>query len=102
MDYTAVGDTTHIAARLQSLASPGEILCGETTVQAARSALEVEALEPVLLKGIAATVGRYRLLKAHEHTRRIAQSQTSFVGRNLEMTQLMEASGRGKGNLHSA
>lgn len=89
MDYTAVGDTTHLAARLQSLASPGEILCGETTVQAARGALEVDVLEPVSLKGIPTPVARYRLLKAHEHTRRITQSQTSFVGRNLEMTQLM-------------
>jgi hypothetical protein len=46
-------------------------------------------LQPVSLKGIVAPVMPYRLLKAHEHTRRILQSRTSFVGRNLEMTQLM-------------
>jgi class 3 adenylate cyclase len=89
MDYTAVGDTTHLAARLQSFASPGEILCGETTVRAARGALEVEALDPALLKGIAAPVARYRLLNAYEHTRRTPQSKTSFIGRNFEMTLLL-------------
>ncbi len=31
MDYTAVGNTTHLAARMQSLAPPGTILCTETT-----------------------------------------------------------------------
>jgi hypothetical protein len=89
MDYTAAGDTTHLAARLQSLASPGEILCGETTVNAARGALEVEALEPLPLKGISTPVPRYRLLDAHERTSRITQGKTSFVGRNLEMAQLL-------------
>ncbi len=33
MDYTAVGDTTHLAARLQQLAQPGMILVGESTAR---------------------------------------------------------------------
>ncbi|MBI2799878.1 MAG: AAA family ATPase [Gammaproteobacteria bacterium] len=89
MDYTAAGDTTHLAARLQSAASPGEILCGKTTIAAARGALEVEALASITLKGITEPVARYRLLNAREHTSRIAQRQTAFVGRDAEMTQLL-------------
>ena len=67
----------------------GEILCGETTVNAARGALEVEALEPLPLKGISTPVPRYRLLDAHERASRITQGKTSLVGRNLEMAQLL-------------
>ncbi len=89
MDYTAAGDTTHLAARLQSAAAPGEILCGETTVNAARGALEVEALAAIPLKGIATPVARFRLLDAHEHTSRIAQGKTLFVGREAELGVLL-------------
>src|SRR5262249_60858962 len=31
MDYTAVGDTTHVASRLEQLAEPGTILISEAT-----------------------------------------------------------------------
>ena len=89
MDYTAAGDTTHLAARLQSAAAPGEILCGKTTIAAARGALEVGALAAITLKGIAEPVARYRLLNAREHTARIAQRQTAFVGREAETAELL-------------
>ena len=90
MDYTAAGDTTHLAARLQSAAAPGEILVGKATLAAARGALEVEALAPVSLKGIAEPVIRYRLLHAREHTNRTAYRQTPFVGREVETNELLE------------
>ena len=88
MDYTASGDITHVAARLQSSAAAGEILCGETTVQAARGALEVEALESFEAKGIAQPVARYRLIAAAEHTARVAERRSMFVGRAAELAAL--------------
>src|SRR5881409_87540 len=51
MDYTAVGDTTNLAARLQQLAEPGTILLSETTARLVRSEVRLEALEPAYVKG---------------------------------------------------
>jgi class 3 adenylate cyclase len=57
----ATGDAVNVAARLEQAARPGEILIGEETFQLARDAAEVEALEPLALKGKAETVQVYRL-----------------------------------------
>src|SRR5262245_5208328 len=51
MDYTAVGDTTNLAARLQQLAEPSTILLSETTARLVRSEVRLEALEPAYVKG---------------------------------------------------
>ena len=102
MDYTAAGDTTHLAARLQSAAAPGEILCGASTITAARGALEVEALAPILLKGFVEPTVHYRLKGAREHTSRMAQHSRPIVGRDLELAELrarVEQAAQGKGGL---
>src|SRR6185436_15984795 len=51
MDYTAVGDTTNLAARLQQLAEPGAILVSDATRQLGRGYVRLDALAPVLVKG---------------------------------------------------
>src|SRR6185436_8842981 len=53
MDYTAVGDTTNLAARLQSHAEPGAIRISETTQRAALQYFEFTPLGKHQLKGIA-------------------------------------------------
>ena len=88
MDYTAVGNTTNLAARLQSVAAPDEILCGDTTVTAARDTLTVQALAPVSLKGISEPAGRHLLTSAREHTNRPERRVTRFVGRADELAEL--------------
>ena len=47
----ATGDAVNVAARLEQAAQPGEILIGEATLALVRDAVEVEALEPLELKG---------------------------------------------------
>src|SRR5436305_295870 len=47
MDYTAVGQTTHLAARMEQLASPGSILMAPDTLQLAEGFVEARALGPV-------------------------------------------------------
>lgn len=91
MDYTASGDTTNVAARLQSVAVPGEILCGESTVLAAREAIQVEALGAVTAKGVAEPLQRYRLVQARALTSRLAHRRTTLVGREVELAQLRKA-----------
>ncbi len=51
MDYTAVGDTTNLAARLQQLAQPGQILVGESTTKLVRGYVRIELLPPLEVKG---------------------------------------------------
>src|SRR5262245_26453890 len=46
MDYTAIGDTTNLAARLQSLAAPGSILASESTHRLIRGFFRVHAAGP--------------------------------------------------------
>jgi class 3 adenylate cyclase len=63
MDYTAVGDTTNLAARLQQHAEPGAIRTSEGTRRAALPYFEFKALGEHALKGIAAPTLVYDLLK---------------------------------------
>ena len=63
MDYTAVGDTTHLAARLQQLAEPGAILASEATWRARRGLrAAASASGPVQVKGRSEPVVVVRLL----------------------------------------
>src|SRR5262249_11558331 len=46
MDYTAIGDTTNVAARLQSLAEPDTILVADEVYRHVRRVVEVKSLGP--------------------------------------------------------
>jgi len=84
----ATGDAVNVAARLQQAARPGEVLVGEQTLQLVHGAVEVEALEPLELKGKAQPVDAYRLLDVHDPPER--SHETPFVGRGRELA-LIEA-----------
>ena len=58
----ATGDAVNVAARLEQAAEPGEVLIGEPTLALVRGAVEVEAVEPLELKGKAEPVAAFRLL----------------------------------------
>src|SRR3984893_14690625 len=52
MDYTAVGQTTHLAARMEQLALPGSILLAPDTLSLAEGYVQVRGLGPLQVKGI--------------------------------------------------
>src|ERR1700720_1840246 len=56
MDYTAVGQTTHLAARMEQMAMPGSILITADVLGLAEGFIEVTPLGPVPVKGLAAPV----------------------------------------------
>ena len=92
MDYTAVGQTTHLAARLEQFASPGTILLTPSTVDLVEGYVAVKPLGPVPVKGLADPVEVYEVTGAgsartrlHASTRR---GLTRFVGRDAELAQL--------------
>ena len=60
--FSAIGDTTNVAARLQTIAAPGGIVIGPTTNEQLRGIATVEAIGAVELKGKARPVEAYRLI----------------------------------------
>ncbi|HET8776084.1 MAG TPA: adenylate/guanylate cyclase domain-containing protein [Candidatus Limnocylindria bacterium] len=62
-DFSAIGDTTNLAARLQSFADPGSIVIGPRTRELIGDAATVRDLGEHQLKGKAATVHLYELLE---------------------------------------
>src|SRR5581483_7504846 len=52
MDYTAVGQTTHLAARMEQLAEPGSTLLAPETLRLAEGYVQVKALGPMQVKGL--------------------------------------------------
>src|SRR5262245_24523614 len=52
MDYSAVGQTTHLAARMEQLALPGSIRLTAHTVRLVAGRLDVNALGPIPIKGL--------------------------------------------------
>jgi class 3 adenylate cyclase/tetratricopeptide (TPR) repeat protein len=85
----ATGDAVNVAARLEQAASPGDVLLGEATFTLVREAVDVEAVEPLELKGKGKPVPAYRLVSVHEAPER--GHETLFVGRAGELETLRQA-----------
>jgi class 3 adenylate cyclase/predicted ATPase len=101
MDYTAVGQTTHLAARMEQLALPGTIRLTASTLALAEGYIEVKPLGPVPVKGIAEPVEIYDLVGAGSVRTRLQAARTRgltrFVGRDAEMAQLRTATEQARG-----
>ncbi len=85
MDYSAIGQTTHLAARMEQLATPGSIRLTAETLRLAEGLIQVTALGPVPVKGLAEPVEVFELVGASALRRRLqvaaARGLTRFVGR---------------------
>jgi class 3 adenylate cyclase/tetratricopeptide (TPR) repeat protein len=85
------GDAVNVAARLEQVASPGEIVLGATTHRLVREVVRVEALEALELKGKSAKVAAFRLLEVLPDASAIARrSDSPFVGREPELKLLRD------------
>ncbi len=92
LDRTVIGDAANVAARLQQMAEPGEILLSEATRVSPQGYARVDPLGPVTLEGKAELILAYRLL-AVSHRRSALDEATSahktiFVGRDNELAVL--------------
>jgi class 3 adenylate cyclase/tetratricopeptide (TPR) repeat protein len=91
MDYTAIGDTTNLAARLQAAAPAGGILISETTARLVGRRFQLEAIGPVALKGKAEAVSAHRVVRALPRAPLVAPAEgglTPLVGRDGELAAL--------------
>jgi len=95
MDYTAVGQTTHLAARMEQMAKPGSVLLTADTLKLAEGYVQVKPLGPVPVRGLAEPVDVFELVGSlAARTRlqaRAARGLTRFVGRDAELDQLRHA-----------
>jgi len=94
MDYTAVGDTTNLAARMLSLAEPGQVIIAEDTQRAVSGYFVTKPLGAQAVKGKAAPVNAYEVVRARGLRTRLEvgaeRGLTPFVGREPALTLLQE------------
>jgi class 3 adenylate cyclase/tetratricopeptide (TPR) repeat protein len=82
----ATGDALNVAARLQQAAAPGEVLIAAATRVLLGGAVDVERVEPLVLKGKSEPVPAFRLLGARAASER--RHDMVFVGRERELVLL--------------
>jgi class 3 adenylate cyclase/tetratricopeptide (TPR) repeat protein len=109
MDYSAVGQTTHLAARMEQLAAPGSIRLTAAMLRLVEGLVRVNALGPVPVKSMAEPVEVFELIGASASRGRlqaaIARGLTRFVGREREietLNQALERAGSSHGQVVAA
>jgi len=95
MDYTAVGDTTNLAARMEGQAKSGSTYVSLNTYKIAERYFDFNHMGKTEVKGKEEPQDIYELLKTSDVVTRIGESVakglTRFVGRKNSMAALMEA-----------
>jgi class 3 adenylate cyclase len=85
MDYSAVGQTTHLAARMEQMAAPGSTLISAGTAALAEGFLQLNSLGPVPVKGLDAPLEVFEVTGAGTVRSRMeaaaARGLTQLVGR---------------------
>jgi class 3 adenylate cyclase/tetratricopeptide (TPR) repeat protein len=106
MDYSAIGHTVHLAARMEQIARPGKILITDTTRSACIGALDITSLGPIPIKGLAIPQAVFELNGARSTRTRFRAVEQSgilsrFIGREVEIeilkrTLSLAANGNGQ------
>jgi class 3 adenylate cyclase/tetratricopeptide (TPR) repeat protein len=95
MDYSAIGQTTHLAARMEQLAVPGSILLTAETLRLAEEVVQAKPLGPTPIKGLVHPLEVFELVSAgppRTHLQAFAaRALTRFVGRRAEFEALRQA-----------
>ena len=106
MDYSAVGQTTHLASRMEQMAEPGSILATADTLALAQGYIEAVSLGPVPVRGLQTLVHAYVITGtgAARGPMEVAAARglTSFVGREDELALLdsaMRSAAGGRGQV---
>jgi class 3 adenylate cyclase len=94
-EYTVLGDTVNVAARLEQIAEPGTVVIGENTFRMVRSSYQVRRIEPTLVKGKAEMVQPYSIegyMNGSTNPQYHGSDSlvTNMVAREVEMQRLDE------------
>jgi class 3 adenylate cyclase/tetratricopeptide (TPR) repeat protein len=93
MDYTAVGETTNVAARLQALADPGAVLASDATHRLVQGYVRSEPRGPTPVKGLSEPLLAHRVTGRQRRTRLEVSAErglAAMVGRERELGVLRE------------
>src|SRR4029077_21017183 len=92
MDYTVIGQTVHLASRMEQMARPGSVLITANTLQLAEGYVAIRSLGLVPVKGLADPVQIYEVTGAGAARTRLEvaaqRGLTRFAGRDVELEQL--------------
>ncbi|PWT75494.1 MAG: hypothetical protein C5B46_02530, partial [Proteobacteria bacterium] len=106
LQMDAVGQTAHLAARMEQLATPGSIVLTAETLRLAEGYVRVSSLGPVNIKGLSEPVEVYELTGAGTVRTRlqaaVLRGLTRFVGRDAEvehLSRVLEHAGAGRGQV---
>ena len=95
MDYTVVGQTTNVAARMEQMAMPGTIVISADTLTLAEGYIQVKPLGPLTVKGLELPLEAFEVTGAGTVRSRMeaaaARGLTRFVGREAELQTLNRA-----------
>src|SRR5436309_3593997 len=101
MDYSAVGQTTHLAARMEQLATPGSTRLTAETLRLAEGFVEVVPIGPIPVKGLASPVDVFELGGPSATRTRLqaaaARGLTRFVGRGQGLDHRRQALDKARG-----
>ena len=105
-EYTPIGHSTSLAARIQSLAPVGSIATTDTTRKLSEGYFTFKSLGPTVVKGVSEPIDVFEVTGLGPLRRRFQRSEvrglTKFVGRLLEMEALKHAAqqaGAGHGQI---
>jgi len=106
MEYTVVGQTVHLASRMEQMAKPGSVLTTANTHRLAEGYIAMKSLGPVPVKGLADPVEIFEVTGGGSARTRLQAAAerglTQFVGRDVELQQLQRAqqlAGQGHGQI---
>ena len=95
VEYTPIGHPTGLAARLQTLATPGAVVIGEQTRKLSEGFFQFKALAPHIIKGVSQPVIAYEVVEVGPLRTRLEAAArrglVKFVGRDAELNEMKRA-----------
>ena len=92
-EHSVLGETPNLAARLQGVASPGNVIIAETTRRLIEGRIQVEALDPLFVKGFSDSIQAFRATGIRAATRfdaATSENMSPFVARQSELNLLTD------------